>query len=55
MNIKKETQYLRDIEVNIEILENTYTLHPLALAETIHYNKHKAKRVEDRIVKELMK
>jgi len=55
MNIKKETQYLRDIQDNIQILENTKTLHPFALAEAIHYNKHKAKRWEDRIINFLMK
>ncbi len=54
MNIKLETRRLRDLEENIELLENTNTLHPFAMAETIHYNKHKAKAVEDKILNYLM-
>ena len=55
MNVTLENQILTEYKEHIELLENTKTLHPYALAEAIHYNKHKAKKQEDKIVNYLMK
>ena len=38
MNLEKENQKLNALNDNIEILEGTYTLHPLAMAYILRTN-----------------
>ena len=38
MNLKEENQKLNALYDNIEILEDTYTLHPLAMAYILRTN-----------------
>jgi hypothetical protein len=54
MNVKKESQRLTDLNNNIEVLENTKTFHPFAMAYILHTNKHLADKKETEILNFLM-